>query len=137
MLKPETQDMESFVDGVNNVYEAQQRVAQIYLQDGSIEDACPPLKALIHIMAYGSFENKTITDAAIRSMFTREYLLQSDWYLERLKIKQARDCQLWQKHRDYVLKRMSEIESTDSLNPLFTDKLRVIDEKLATISTPA
>jgi hypothetical protein len=137
MLKPETQDMESFVDGVNNVYEAQQRVAQIYLKDGSIEDACPPLKALIHIMAYGRFEDKTITDSAIRSMFTREYLLQSDWYLERLKIKQERDCQLWQQHRDYVLKRMSEIESTDSLNPVFVDKLIEIDKKLAYISTPA
>jgi hypothetical protein len=96
MLKPETQDMDSFVDGVNNVYEAQQRVAQLYFQDGSIDDACPPLKALIHIMANGCFEGKVITDSTIRFMFTREYLLQSDWYQERLKIKQQRDYLLWQ-----------------------------------------
>jgi phosphoenolpyruvate carboxykinase (diphosphate) len=137
MLKPETQDMDSFVDGVNNVYEAQQRVAHIYLQDGSIEDACPPLKALIYIMAFGSFEGKNITDPDIRSMFTYEYLLHSDWYLERLKIKQGRDQQIWQQHRDYVLKRMSEVEATDSLTPLFTDKLLEIDDKLAYISSPA
>ena len=74
MLKPETQDMASFVDGVDNVYEAQQRVAQIYFQDGSIDDACPPLKALIHIMANGNYEGKTVNDPAIRSMFTRDYL---------------------------------------------------------------
>jgi hypothetical protein len=37
MLKPETQDMPSYVDGIDNVYEAQQRVAQQYFQDGSID----------------------------------------------------------------------------------------------------
>ena len=134
MLKPETQDMDSFVDGVNNVYEAQQRVAQLYFQDGSIDDACPPLKALIHIMANGCFEGKVITDSAIRFMFTREYLLQSDWYQERLKIKQQRDYLLWQKHHDYILKRMSEIEQTDSLSQVFADKLEVIKRMLAEIA---
>ena len=132
MLKPETQDLDSFVDGVNNVYEAQQRVAQLYFQDGSIMDACPPLKALIHIMANGSFEGKLITDPAIRSMFTYDYLLQSAWYKERLTIKQQRDALLWQQHRDYILQRMSETEETDSLHQTLSDKLavsvRMLDE---------
>ena len=132
MLKPETQDLDSFVDGVNNVYEAQQRVAQLYFQDGSIMDACPPLKALIHIMANGSFEGKLITDPAIRSMFTYDYLLQSTWYKERLIIKQQRDALLWQQHRDYILQRMSETEETDSLHQILSDKLavsvRMLDE---------
>ena len=35
-------------------------------------------------------------------MFTREYLLQSDWYRERLAIKQAREIQLWQRHAAYI-----------------------------------
>lgn len=134
MLKPETQDMASFVDGVNNVYEAQQRVAQIYFQDGSINDACPPLKALIHIMANDSFEGKTITDPAIRSMFTRDYLLQSDWYQERLKIKQQRDCMLWQQHRDYILQRISETEQTDSFNQALAHKLEVTQRMLVEVS---
>jgi hypothetical protein len=134
MLKPETQDMASFVDGVNNVYEAQQRVAQIYFRDESINDACPPLKALIHIMANDSFEGKTITDPAIRSMFTRDYLLQSDWYQERLKIKQQRDCMLWQQHRDYILQRISETEQTDSFNQALAHKLEVTQRMLAEVS---
>ncbi len=108
MLKPETQDMDSFVDGVNNVYEAQQRVAQMYFEDGSIHDACPPLKALLHIMAYGEFEGKTISDAAIRNLFSYEYLLNSDWYNNRLKIKQERDRRLWQAHADYINKCLTE-----------------------------
>ena len=137
MLKPETQDLDSFVEGVNNVYEAQQRVAQIYFQDGSINDACPPLKALIHIMADGSFEGKTINDPAIRSMFTRDYLLQSDWYHERLKIKQQRDRMLWQSHRDYILQRLSETGQSDSFNQELTRKLEVTERMLAMVSHPS
>ena len=115
MLKPETQDLASFVDGVDNVYEAQQRVAQIYFRMAPSTTPCPPLKALIHIMANGNFEGKTINDSVIRSMFTRDYLLQSDWYQERLKIKQQRDCSLWQRHREYILPAISETEPTDSV----------------------
>jgi hypothetical protein len=137
MLKPETQDLDSFVDGVNNVYEAQQRVAQLYFQDGSINDACPPLKALIHIMADGSFEGNVITDSAIRAMFAREYLLESDWYHERLQIKQQRDSLLWQQHRDYVLKRMSEIEEADLLSQVLADKLASANRMIAEVSQPS
>ncbi|WP_262966269.1 hypothetical protein [Methylobacter psychrophilus] len=137
MLKPETQDLTSYVDGVDNVYEAQQRVAQIYFQDGSINDACPPLKALIHIMANGSFEGKSITDPDIRFMFTRDYLLKSDWYQERLIIKQGRDHGLWQQHRDYILQRISETEQTDSFNQVLTYKLEVTERMLAEVSNPS
>ena len=100
MLRPETQDMDAFVDGINNICEAHQRVALDYFTDGSINDACPPLKALLHIMANGHYEGKEIHDPSIRHMFSREYLLQSDWYKERLNIKQARDTQLWLQHRE-------------------------------------
>jgi hypothetical protein len=34
----------------------------------------------------------------IRALFTRESLLASDWYRERLAIKQKRDVALWQRH---------------------------------------
>ena len=98
ILKPETQNLEDFVDGINNIVETQQQVAQHYLDDGSIEDACPPLKALLHIMATGNYQGKTAHDPEIRAMFTREYLLESDWYHQRLEIKQTRDIALWQRH---------------------------------------
>jgi hypothetical protein len=98
ILKPETQGLEIFVDGVNNIVEAQQRVAQRYLEDGSIEDACPPLQALLHIMASGEYQGMDVHHPGIRVMFTREYLLQADWYRERLKIKQSRDIVLMNRH---------------------------------------
>ena len=63
-----------------------------------IEDACPPLRALLHIMAHGHFEGKDASDPEIRALFTREALLASDWYAERLTVKQRRDVELWERH---------------------------------------
>jgi hypothetical protein len=102
ILRPETQDRAAFADGVKNITEAQERVAREYFKDGSIEDACPPIKALLTIMANGSFEGKDAQHPDIRAMFTREYLLASDWYRERLKAKQRKDMALWKRHLAYL-----------------------------------
>lgn len=93
ILRPETQDLAVFVDGIENICEAQARVARRYLEDGSIEDACPPLRALLHIMAEGQYEGRGIQDTSVRALFTRDALLASDWYRERLTTKQQRDIQ--------------------------------------------
>ncbi len=102
ILQPETQDPDSFADGVKYIVEAQQRSAMQYFEDGSIELACPPLKVLLTIMAYGHYEGKTERDPEVRQMFTKESLLASDWYRERLVTKQLRDVTLWERHRDYL-----------------------------------
>ncbi len=94
ILKPETQDRQVFADGIDNIVEAQQRGALMYFEDGTIEDACPPLRAILHIMAYGHWEGKDASDPSVRAMFTREALLESDWYQERLLVKQRRDVEL-------------------------------------------
>jgi len=117
MLRPETQGMEAYVDGVNNIVEAQQKVAKAYFEDGSIDDACPPLKAVLHVMASGQYEGKTIDDPAIREMFTLDYLLQSDWYKERLVIKQQRDAALWQMNKEYIEQKMDD--SNESVTELW------------------
>jgi hypothetical protein len=98
MLRPETQGMDAYVDGINNIVETQQKVAKAYFEDGSIDDACPPLRALLYIMAEGQFQGRDVHDPEIRQMFTREYLLESDWYRERLQVKQQREIALWQRH---------------------------------------
>ena len=98
MLQPELQDMGLFAEGVDAIVESQRRVANNYFDDGSVEAACPPLKALLHIMVCGSYEGQTIDDPRIRGMFTRESLLASDWYRERLRVKQSRDIALWKRH---------------------------------------
>jgi hypothetical protein len=98
MLKPELQDMDVFADGMDNIVTTQQRVAQHYFNDGSIEMACPPLKALLHIMRDNQYNGKTINDPSIRNLFTRENLVASDWYRDRLKHKQQVDIRLWERH---------------------------------------
>ena len=47
-----------FVDGMDNIVTTQKRVAKMYFDDGSIAQACPPLKALLHIMLNDEWEGK-------------------------------------------------------------------------------
>ncbi len=98
MLKPELQDLPIFVDGMDNICTTHERVAQSYFADGTVELACPPLKALLHIMAHGHWEGKGAEAPEVRALFTRDYLLASDWYAARLKSKQAADMALWTRH---------------------------------------
>jgi hypothetical protein len=98
MLRPEKQDLGQFAAGVEAIVDAQRRVALNYFDDGSVEAACPPLRALLHIMVYGSFEGKTVDAPEVRAMFKREAVLGSEWYQERLRVKQERDIVLWKRH---------------------------------------
>jgi hypothetical protein len=92
MLRPELQDMDIFVDGVANIVATHQRVAESYFTDGSISLACPPLRALLEIMARGRTEDGYgLESAEVRSLFTRESVLASDWYAARLDAKQRSD----------------------------------------------
>jgi len=115
ILKPETQNLDDYVDGIQNIVDTQQKVAQQYLDDGSVSDACPPLQALLHIMATGSYKGKDLHNEEIRALFTKESLLASDWYLERLQVKQTRDIDLWRRH----------VESLQSFTELanYTDEI--------------
>jgi phosphoenolpyruvate carboxykinase (diphosphate) len=99
ILRPESQDPEAFADGMANIMEAHQRVAREYIEDGSIEEASPPLRALIEIMANGrTASGMDINSPDLRSMFTRASLLSSEWYRKRLATKQRRDVTLWKRH---------------------------------------
>lgn len=98
MLEPEKQDMAIFAEGLANILETQRRVAELYFDDGGVEMACPPLKALLHIMRHGHYEGKKLNDPAIRDLFSREQVLSSEWYAERLRAKQLVDVKLWQRH---------------------------------------
>ncbi len=98
MLRPETQDMAVFADGMDNICATHQRVAQSYFDDGTITLACPPLRALLHIMATGDYEGRGLDAPEVRALFTREQMLASDWYAARLTAKQQADIALWTRH---------------------------------------
>ena len=98
LLKPELQDLAVYVEGIDAIVDAQRRVALQYFEDGSVDAACPPIRALLHIMAYGHFEGRTVDDPEIRAMFTRQAVTSSPWYHERLVVQQQRDIALWSRH---------------------------------------
>lgn len=104
MLQPELQGLDLFVEGMDNVVATQKRVAGHYFDDGSIEWAVPPLRALLHIMRDDQYEGKTLNDPEVRNLFTRESVLDSPWYRERLLTKQRADIRLWERHADYLEK---------------------------------
>ena len=102
MLQPETQDLAVYVDGIENIAQAMEKSAKMYFQDGIIEDACPPLRAVLHAMAYGHYNGKSIKDPEIRKMFTRESLINSKWYKARLQKKQKVDIALSKRNIQYL-----------------------------------
>jgi len=91
MLRPELQSLPDFVDGIRNIAEAQAKSAEAYFEDGSVEAAIPPLKAVLHVMAKGHYEGRSIHDPEVRALFDRDAVLSSDWYLERLEAYRERE----------------------------------------------
>ena len=98
MFRPEKQNLAQFAEGVDAIVAAQARVAKQYFEDGSVAAACPPLEALLHIMAHGHYNGMTADDEAVRNLFRRDVMLSSDWYRRRLRAKQSRDIALWKRH---------------------------------------
>jgi hypothetical protein len=136
ILRPETQNMNDFVDGINNIVAAQQKVALRYLDDGSIDQACPPLKALLHIMAKGEYEAKDVHHPDIRNMFNRENMLASEWYKKRLQTKQKRDIDLWQRHIKYLSEFLERESHADEARRLkIVKQLSIAEDKLIQISS--
>ena len=90
MLRPELQDADIFADSVRTISTTHARVAKSYFDDGTVSLAVPPIRALLEIMVNGvCSEGWTLDDPELREMFTRESVLASDWYAERIDAKQA------------------------------------------------
>jgi hypothetical protein len=125
MLRPEKQNLAQFAEGVDAIVAAQARVAQQYFEDGSVAAACPPLEALLHIMAHGHYKGMTADDEGVRSLFRRDAMLASDWYRRRLRAKQSRDIALWTRH----------IEALTAI-PELAGRLEESRRQLARVSSP-
>ncbi|HET9953763.1 MAG TPA: hypothetical protein VFQ61_04650 [Polyangiaceae bacterium] len=133
MLRPEKQSLEMFAGGVDAIVETQTRVARSYFEDGSVDAACPPLKALLHIMVHGSFDGMTLEHPEVRKLFTREATLESAWYKERLRTKQQRDLALYRRHA----------ASLEEVSPVvrgslagFDARLSYVQERLQQVASP-
>ena len=135
LLKPELQDLQMFVDGISNIVDTQQSVAQRYLEDGSVEAACPPIKALLHIMATGEYEGRDIQHPDIRAMFSRDALLTSDWYQRRLETQQMREIELWTRHSQALSDFLADEQHADIAAEMgIAERFEKAKQQLARIS---
>lgn len=111
MLKPELQDEDVYADSVEVIVETHRRVAQSYIDDGTIALAIPPLRALLEYMANGhSAEGWTLHSPELREQFAREHVLASDWYAARLAAKQTADI----RHYEDAAARLELFQSEDA-----------------------
>ncbi len=95
MLHPEIQDPKIFADSIDVIVKTHERVAKMYFEDGTVELACPPLRKLLEIMAYGKTEEGWGLDTPdFRQMFTRDAIVNSDWYQARLDAQQQGEIAL-------------------------------------------
>ena len=85
MLRPELQDMDIFAESMETILDAHRRAAELVIKSDEIKQAIPPLHALLYITAYGDFDGMKLQDKTFRQMFDYDYVINSDWYLERLK----------------------------------------------------
>ena len=137
MLRPELQDRDIFSDGVDNIVATHKRVAESYFKDESIELACPPLRALLHIMVYGSFEGHGLDSAEVRGLFARDRLLASGWYASRLDAKQKVDQGLWKRHVASLEQFLDEPRYADVSKSLrLADRLSLAKATLASVEAP-
>lgn len=138
ILCPESQGVDAFADGILYIVEAQQRTASHYFEDGSIELACPPLKALLHIMRDGTWQGHTADSPEVRKLFTRESLLAADWYTERLDRRQQQQQSLWKRHvksLDTFLNCNEFHEEKESMG--IADRLEMAKRRLDHVSSAA
>jgi hypothetical protein len=97
--------------------------------------ACPPLQALLHIMRDGQFEGKGLDHPEVRRLFSREAMLASDWYADRLKAKQEVDIQLWRRHVKYLEAFLAKPNYADEAERLgVADRLRQAWDHLNRVS---
>ena len=138
MLRPELQDMETFVASMKNLAITEKRVAEGLLLDGTYEALCPPLQALVKIMIDGEYNGMDRNHPEFRKMFTRDYVMNSDWYKGRLKLKQRKDILYWTSNIAYlekILKMKNYKEAIIRLN--LADKLEESKQQLTAVSDPA
>jgi hypothetical protein len=137
-LQPEKQDLDVFADGVDNIVNAMRTAAEHYFADGSIEVACPPLKALLHIMRDGKWEGRGSDDPKFRALFTRETLLGSDWYRARLEAQRTVDLHLWEMQAGYLKKFIARAHYADVAERLdIRGRLAAVNTALRDARTPA
>jgi hypothetical protein len=89
-------------------------------------------------MARGEYEGKGLNDPEIRDLFSREAMLESDWYKERLANQQSYDTEVWKNHVAYLesfLRRDTHTLVAQDLG--IEQRLTAAKEELEKVSAPS
>jgi hypothetical protein len=79
-----------------------------------------------------------LDEPRLRALFDREALIESDWYKERLRVKQQRDTALWQRHVAALGEfRERSAEVTAGAPFSIEDRIRASQAQLARVSAPS
>ncbi|MFZ1412360.1 MAG: hypothetical protein WAS07_12940 [Micropruina sp.] len=138
ILQPELQDVAVFAEAVNTIVETHQRVAVNYVADGTIALACPPLRALLEIMLEGqTSEGWTLDAPEFRDLFSRESVLASDWYADRVASMQDSQIRRAAAGVDAVADFVGKPRNTSAIQRLNLDeRLGELKDELARVSAP-
>ncbi|HAN96779.1 MAG TPA: hypothetical protein DCQ98_04820 [Planctomycetaceae bacterium] len=101
LLEPELQDPEAYAEGIDYLTDAQRTIAQAYFRDGTIELACPPLRRLLELVAEGA-PSAAFDEPGFREAFTREAILDSEWYRRRIEAAADIEASLARRKVEYV-----------------------------------
>ena len=130
--------MGTFVESIENLSITQKRVAEGYMKDGTIDELCPPLHALVKVMVEGSYKGMDRHDPEFRKLFDKKSVIDSDWYKKRLAIKQEKDINLWSKNIDYLKKFMEKKNFQEASNRLnIPSRLEYAKTILTKVKSPA
>jgi hypothetical protein len=138
MLRPEIQGMDIFADSMDTIIEAHRRAALLIVDNAEFDNAIPPLRALLHIAIDGQWKGMTLRDEGFRSMFTREAIINSDWYIARLKKYQISQIEHLSKGLEYVKNfRKREGENIAKSHINLTKRERILAKELNFVKSNA
>ena len=137
LLRPELQDRAVFAEGMENIVLAMRTAAQCYFSDGSIENAVPPLSALLHLMRDRSWHGGDASAPEFRALFTRDAVLASDWYRARLEAQQRGDIAKREGHVEYLRRFLSRQNYADvAVRFGIRERLEIAESALAKALAP-
>jgi hypothetical protein len=93
---------------------------------------------VLRVMLHDQFEGKGLDHPEIRQLFTRDHLLASPWYADRLAAKQKIDRALWKRHVEYLnsfLRRPSHADVAEQMG--IADRLTRARKTLEQVESPA
>ncbi len=138
LLRPELQDAAVFAEGMANIVTTMRTAAECYFADGSIAQAVPPLRALLHVMRDGTWEGLTADAPKFRALFDKDSVLASAWYQARLAAQQMRDIAQLESQAAYLEKFLARANYTDVAAKLgIRDRLATTLAAATTAKSPA